>query len=91
MSQTDYKDEIHSDIEGGLAVKVILYNDDFHTFDDVTSIIVKATGCSARKAFYHAYTVDKAGHDIVYSGDMEKAIQVSSIIESIGLKTAVIA
>ena len=91
MSQTDKKDEVITEIVGALSVRVILYNDDAHTFDAVTSILIAATGCSSRKAFYHAYNVDKSGHDIVYSGDMEKAIQVSSIIESIGLKTAIVA
>ncbi|MEM6337739.1 MAG: ATP-dependent Clp protease adaptor ClpS, partial [Bacteroidota bacterium] len=46
--------------------RVILYNDDIHTFDEVIFQLIKATGCSVERAELHAWTVHTQGKDRVY-------------------------
>ncbi len=68
---------------------VILYNDDYHTFDEVIHQIIKATGCSKQKAEQHTWEVHNKGRSIVYDGELMKCIKVSSVLEEIQLKTEI--
>ncbi len=72
-----------------LAAKVILFNDDWHTFDEVINQIIKATGYNYEKAEAITYEVHNKGKAIVYSGELAKCIQVSSILEEIQLRTEI--
>ena len=69
--------------------RVILYNDDWHTFDDVIVQLVKATGMSARKALGHAQAVHTLGRDMVYSGPREECERVAGVLREIRLQTEV--
>ena len=72
-----------------LPSKVILYNDEEHTFDEVISQLMKATGCSMGKAQELAFEVDGCGLACVFEGDMGDCLQVSSILEEIALHTQI--
>lgn len=72
-----------------LASKVILFNDDIHTFDEVISQLIKATGCSSEKAEQLAMEVHTKGKALVYEGDIPDCMRVSSILEEIGLHTQI--
>ena len=74
----------------GLPFKVVLYNDDIHTFDEVIAQLIKAVGCSFEKARDHAFTVHVKGQALVYSGDLNACLKVTSILEEIGLHTQII-
>ena len=45
------------DITIGLACKVVLYNDDWHTFDEVITQLIKAVKCSFDEARDYAFEV----------------------------------
>ncbi len=83
--------EISEDTATGLAFRVILYNDDWHTFDEVINQLIKATHCSFEKARSFAFEVHVKGKAIVYSGDLSSCLKVSSILEEIELHTEVAA
>ena len=72
-----------------LAAKVILFNDDWHTFDEVIYQIIKATGYNYEKAEAITYEVHNKGKAIAYSGELAKCIQVSSVLEEIQLRTEI--
>lgn len=72
-----------------LPAKCLLYNDEWHTFDEVISQIMKATGCSYEKAESHTLEVHYKGKSVVYEGDLGKCLGVSSILEEIALHTQV--
>jgi len=72
-----------------LASKVILFNDDIHTFDKVISQLIKATGCSSERAEQLAMEVHSKGKAVVYEGDIPDCMRVSSILEEIGLHTQI--
>ncbi len=69
--------------------RVILFNDEEHTFDDVITQIMKAVRCSRQKAEKHTWEVHNRGRSIVYAGSMFLCLQVSSILEEIALKTEI--
>ena len=56
---------------------MILFNDDVHTFDEVITQLIKATGCSESKAEALAWEVHTNGKAMVFTGEMVRCIQVS--------------
>ena len=71
------------------AAKVILYNDEIHTFEDVIKQIIKATSCSLEHAESLTWEVHNKGKSCVYDGDLPDCLRVSSILEEIALHTQI--
>ena len=69
--------------------KVILFNDEIHTFDEVIMQLVKATGCSFEHAEQVAWTVHTEGKALAYEGDFEDCMRVQGILREIGLVTQI--
>ncbi len=69
--------------------KVILFNDDVHTFDEVISQLIKAIRCSIDKAETLAWEVHTKGKAVVYSGEMQECLRVNSVLEEIALHTQI--
>jgi len=68
---------------------VVLFNDDYHTFDEVIHQIIKATGCSRERAEQLTWEVHNKGRSIVYNGELMKCIKVSAVLEEIQLRTEI--
>ena len=75
------------DTSGG--AKVILFNDDWHTFDEVIHQLILAVKCSHKIAEKMAWTVHSEGKCNVYTGPMEECLYVSAVLEEIDLKTEI--
>jgi len=73
----------------GLASRVILFNDDWHTFEEVISQIIKATKCSFIEARDKTFEVHINGKAVVYSGQLADCLRVSGILEEILLHTQI--
>ncbi len=69
--------------------RVILYNDDIHTFDEVILQIVKATGCAAADAERYAWQVHLEGKAAVFEGSFEECFRVQSVLREIQLVTEI--
>jgi len=69
--------------------KVILFNDEIHTFEEVISQIIKATGCERQHAESLTWEVHNSGKANVFEGEMVKCIQVSGVLEEIELMTQI--
>ena len=69
--------------------KVILFNDEIHSFDEVVSQIIKAIKCNSQKAEKLAHEAHNNGKTVVYGGDLIKCMEVSSILEEIKLMTQI--
>ena len=93
MTTSDPSIEIHEDLDEDTLIqepaKVILFNDEVHTFDEVIGQIIKATGCDESRAESLAWEVHNTGKAMVYEGEMTKCVQVSSILEEIDLLTQI--
>jgi len=85
----DEIDEVISNVDVTFSSKVILFNDDWHTFDEVISQIMKATGKSYDNAQELTLEVHSEGKAVVYDGDMSDCLKVSSILEEISLHTQI--
>ncbi len=69
--------------------RVILYNDEVHTFDEVIQQLMKATGCSRSTAEDLAHTVDQKGQADVYEGTFEECFEVQEVLKEIELVTEI--
>ena len=69
--------------------RVILFNDDWHTFEEVIAQIIKATKCSFIEARDKTFEVHVSGKAVVYSGEMADCLRVSGILEEILLHTQI--
>ncbi|MCS7012751.1 MAG: ATP-dependent Clp protease adaptor ClpS [Chloroherpetonaceae bacterium] len=69
--------------------KVVLFNDDYHTFEEVINQLMKAIRCGREKAEAYTWEVHTKGKAIVFDGGMEECLRVSAILEEIHLKTEI--
>jgi len=69
--------------------KVILFNDEVHSFDEVIDQIIKAVRCDTTKAEALTWEVHNSGKAVVFEGVMNDCMQVSSILEEIALHTQI--
>ena len=64
---------------------VILFNDDYHGFDEVIAQVEKATGCSPGEAFQITYAAHINGQAVAYVSDKPQCEQVATVLREIDL------
>lgn len=69
--------------------KVVLFNDDVHTFDEVITQLIKATRCAGEQAEALAWEVHTRGKAVVFTGELRRCMEVSGILEEIQLMTQI--
>lgn len=69
--------------------KVILFNDEDHTFDEVITQLIKALKCTSQHAESLAWDVHNNGKAAVFTGEMIKCMEVSGVLEEIKLLTQI--
>lgn len=74
----------------GIENRVILYNDDWHTFEEVIVQLIKATKCNFDQARSYAFEVHVKGKAIVFNGSIKDCLKVSSVLEEIALNTQIV-
>ena len=70
----------------GYPYVVIVYNDDWHSFEAVENQLVKATGCTHEKAEALAIEIDGRGRAVVFGGEQEECERVANILREIKLQ-----
>ncbi len=65
--------------------KVVLYNDNIHTFDEVILQLQKAIGCSAQRAEAIAFEAHHRGKAVAYSGEFNECFRVMGVLREIQL------
>jgi ATP-dependent Clp protease adapter protein ClpS len=81
--------ELDEDVATKLTSRVILFNDEWHSFEEVIEQIIKATGCSFDKAEDLTWEVHTAGKAAVFEGEMNECLRVSNVLEEILLRTQI--
>lgn len=85
--------DVVTDVTDGTATdepsKVILFNDEIHSFHEVIEQLIKAIRCSRAKGEALAWEVHTRGKACVYVGAMDECLRVSAILEEIGLHTQI--
>lgn len=69
--------------------RLMLYNDEEHTFDEVINQLIKALGCSIAKAEDITYRVHNHGKAQVYEGTFEECFRINSVLQEIQLITEI--
>lgn len=69
--------------------RVILYNDEVHTFDEVIGQLIKALGCSVDHAEKLTMKVHNEGKAKVYEGSFEECFEVNGVLKEIQLITEI--
>lgn len=72
-----------------IPARVILFNDDWHTFDEVIAQIIKAINCSYQKAEALTWEVHNKGKAAVFEGEISECFKVASVLEEIALHTQI--
>jgi len=89
-----YKPSIEIDIDESTTTtflsSVIVYNDDWHTFEEVIIQLIKATNCTFEKARAQAFEIHVKGSCIVFKGKMNTCLKVSTILQEIALSTQIV-
>jgi ATP-dependent Clp protease adaptor protein ClpS len=73
-----------------LPFKVLLFNDDHHSFDEVIIQLIMAIKCSFEKARNHAFEAHVNGKSIVFQGQLSECLKVTTILEEIALHTQIV-
>ncbi len=81
--------EVIEDIGLKFPYRVILFNDDWHTFDEVIIQLIKALKCSVQKAKALTLKAHYEGKAVVFEGELSRCLVVSSILEEIKLMTQI--
>ena len=87
---TPYEDEelmVDDDLGSriGAPWKVILYNDDVHTFDEVIVQLQKALGCNSARAEKIAFEAHARGKAIAYDGEFQECFRIMGVLREIQL------
>lgn len=69
--------------------RVILFNDDIHSFEEVILQLVKAVGCSTERAEELAWQVHTHGKAAVFEGSFEECFRVQGVLREIQLVTEI--
>ncbi len=73
-----------------ISSRVVLYNDDSHTFDEVIAQLIIAIKCTYEQARNLAFEVHVRGKAIVFYGSLNNCLKVSSVLEEIALHTQIL-
>ncbi|ACO04103.1 MAG TPA: ATP-dependent Clp protease adaptor ClpS [Persephonella sp.] len=82
--------EVEKDVQTYIPAKVVVYNDDWHTFEEVIYQIMKAIKCDLETAQNLTWEIHTKGKAVVYEGDFEEALKVANILEEIDLSVEII-
>jgi ATP-dependent Clp protease adaptor protein ClpS len=69
--------------------RVILFNDEVHTFEEVIGQLIKALRCDSSKAEGMTWEVHNSGKAAVFEGPMDECVKVSGVLEEIALHTQI--
>jgi ATP-dependent Clp protease adapter protein ClpS len=87
LTETETTEETSEQIQ--TPWRVILYDDDVHTFDEVINQLIKALGCSLPKAEDLTWQVHNEGKAMVFEGDFEECLRIDAVLKEIQLITEI--
>jgi hypothetical protein len=70
---------------------VTVFNNEYNTYDEVMTILMVATCCSAEEAYIETWEVDNLGKSVVHYGSERECRDAAAIIAQIGIRVEVTA
>lgn len=90
LTTPDVTEETGTGTDDGLEARVIVYNCECHTYQQVITLLCKyIPGMTSSHAFELAYQIDHEGEAIVFEGDVQQAEQIAAALASGGLRVVV--
>lgn len=87
--ETIVEPKVEEKIDEDKPWKLILYNDEIHTFDEVINQLIKALHCNEQKAEELTIKVHTEGKAIVFQGTFEECFEKNNILCEIQLVTEI--
>ena len=87
--QTIHERDVDNDTVIQAPAKVILFNDEIHTFEEVIGQLIKALRCDTATAEGLTWEVHNTGKAMVFEGAMNECVKISSVLEEIALHTQI--
>lgn len=69
--------------------RVVVFDNDHNTFDEVIGILQIATGCSLEEAEMETWEIHHQGRSIVHYAGEEECRRVAEVIATIGIQVVV--
>jgi ATP-dependent Clp protease adapter protein ClpS len=85
----EVEERVDDGISGVGGWRVILFNCDCHSFDEVERVVMQATRCSLSRARELSHEVHTKGSAVVYKGVRERCEAVADVIGATGLQVKV--
>ncbi len=85
-----FETEIKEGVKTEIPAKVVVYNDEWHTFEEVIYQLIKAIKCDLQTAESLTWEIHTKGKAVVFEGDLEEAIYVSNVLEEIDLSVEIV-
>ena len=85
MTESITLDDVDTTIHTGKPHKVILFNDENHSMDEVIEQIIKAVHCTAGAAGKMMLEAHNTGRAVIFGGSLERCELVAQILEEIRL------
>lgn len=87
ITKTETEEEVEESVN--TPWRLILYDDDIHTFEEVISQLMKATGCGLSKAEEMTWKVHNEGKATVHEGEFEECLKIDGVLKEIQLVTEI--
>lgn len=65
---------------------VTVYDNDFNTEEEVMTVLMLATGCSAEEAYIETWEVHHLGQSVVHRADEDECRSVAEVVAVIGIR-----
>jgi len=82
--------DVHDELEWRSGYIVVVYDNDFNTFEQVVMILLVATSCTMEEAEIETWEVHHLGKSVVHSGGKQECERAASIIRRIGIRVEVV-
>lgn len=90
LATPDVTEEVGTGSGHDLEARVIVYNCDCHTYQQVITLLCTyVPGMTSSHAFELAYQIDHEGEAMVFEGETEQAEQIASGLAGGGLRVVV--
>ena len=73
--------------DGGWVVTV--YDNDYNTWDEVVSVLMRATRCGLEEAHMETWEVHHLGRSVVHHGAQAECKEAAQVIATIGIRVTV--
>lgn len=89
MSRPILYPEVVENTSGTGRWMVLIFNNEFNSFDEVIGMLMKATGCMAEEAYIEAWEAHTYGKAPCHFAERTECEVVAAMISTIGVRTVV--